>query len=211
MVDVAVLPAFIAVILLFLIPPGPDMAFMVAVGLEKGSGAAVSAILGIGTGMSLYAAGAVAGIGRLAEEHPLIFDLVKILGAGYLIWLAIGTIRSARRTTTTHKSNLTTRPYVRGLAISLTNPKIILFFVAVLPQFIGDAQNTALQLAMLGAVNVLMEVILYGAIGVLAGTFNARFENSGRGGAVLSYIAAAVYLGLAGVALADVVSGALLP
>ncbi|GAA1165439.1 LysE family transporter [Nesterenkonia sandarakina] len=211
MVDVAVLPAFIAVILLFLIPPGPDMAFMVAVGLERGRRAAVTAILGIGTGMSLYAAGAVAGIGQLAQAHPLLFDLVKLLGAGYLIWLGIGTLRSARRATTDHDVSVTARPYVRGLLISLTNPKIILFFVAVLPQFLGEAQNTGLQLAMLGAVNVMMEVVLYGAIGLLAGTFNARFASSGKGRAVLSYMAGAVYLVLAGVAVADVVSAGFFP
>ncbi|WP_318779838.1 LysE family translocator [Nesterenkonia halotolerans] len=197
-------------ILLFLIPPGPDMAFMVAVGLERGRRAAVTAILGIGTGMSLYAAGAVAGIGQLAQAHPLLFDLVKLLGAGYLIWLAIGTFRSARRATDGHEVSVTARPYVRGLLISLTNPKIILFFVAVLPQFMGRAQSTGLQLAMLGAVNVVMEVVLYGAIGVLAGTFNARFTSSRKGAATLSYIAGAVYLGLAGVAIVDVVGVGLL-
>lgn len=114
------------------------MAFMVAVGFERCRRAVVTAILGIGTGMSLYAEGTVAGIGQLAQAHPVLFDLVKLLGTGYLIWLAIGTLRSARRATTDHDVSITARPYVRGLLISLTNPKIILFFVAVLPQFLGE-------------------------------------------------------------------------
>lgn len=210
MVDIAVLPAFVAVILLFLIPPGPDMAFMIAVGLEGGRRIATTAILGIGTGMSVYATGAVVGIGQLADSYPLAFNAVKVIGAGYLLWLALGTIRNARRRTETHEAVVTGHPYVRGLLISLTNPKIILFYVAVLPQFMGEAQIAGLQLALLGAVNVAMEVILYGAIGVLAGSFSARFQGSDKGTSVLSYIAGAVYLVLAGIAIADVAGGGII-
>lgn len=210
MIDLSVLPAFVAVILLFLIPPGPDMAFMVATGLEAGRRAAIKAILGIGTGMSVYATAAVVGIGQLAEQYPVAFDAIKILGASYLLWLAIGTIRHARRSTDSHKVTVADHLYVRGLLISLTNPKIILFYVAVLPQFLGDAQNAGLQFAMLGAVNVAMEVILYGGIGILAGTFNVRFRGSTKGAVTLSYIAGVMYIVLAAVAVADVMGGGIL-
>ncbi|MER7575111.1 LysE family transporter [Streptomyces sp. NPDC126514] len=84
MVDLAVLPTYIAVILLFLAPPGPDMAYMVAVGLEGGRASAVRAILGIGTGMCVYAAAVVAGMGEIARSHPSVLDSVRMLGAAYL-------------------------------------------------------------------------------------------------------------------------------
>jgi threonine/homoserine/homoserine lactone efflux protein len=164
MVDVAVLPGFVVVILLFLVPPGPDMAYMLAVGLAGGRGAAVKAILGIGT-----------------------------------------TVRGARRSPSGSSEVTAARPYVRGLLVSLTNPKVILFYLAVLPQFMGNAQHTELQLALLGAVSVGMEVLLYGAIGVGAGAFHTRFSESHRAGAVLHHIAAAVYLVLAVVILAEAV------
>jgi threonine/homoserine/homoserine lactone efflux protein len=93
------------------------------------------------------------------------------------------------------------------VVVSLANPKVLLFFVAVLPQFMGDAQNAALQLAMLGAVNVVSEVLLYGAIGVLAGAFHSRFRGSRKAGAAFNYIAGAVYVVLAGVVVADVLGG----
>jgi threonine/homoserine/homoserine lactone efflux protein len=206
-VDVGVLPGFIAVILLFLIPPGPDMAYMLAVGLEGGRRAAVKAILGIGTGMSIYAAAVVIGVAEVARSFPLLLVAVKVFGAAYLLWLAFTTFRSARRMAEGPADISTGRPYLRGVLVSLTNPKVILFFLAVLPQFLGSAQNTVLQLAMLGAVNVAMEVLLYGAIGVLAGVFHARFSGSRRAGAVLNYIAAAVYVVLAGVVIVEVVAG----
>lgn len=153
-VDVGVLPGFIAVILLFLIPPGPDMAYMLAVGLESGRRSALKAILGIGTGMSVYAAAVVIGVGKVAQSYPLLLDAVKIFGAAYLLWLAFVTIRNARRMTSGSSGVSAGRPYLRGVLVSLTNPKVILFFLAVLPQFMGDAESAGLQLAMLGTVNV---------------------------------------------------------
>lgn len=203
MVDLAVLPGFIAVILLFLAPPGPDMVYMLAVGLESGRRSAVKAILGIGTGMSVYAAAVVIGVGQLAQSHPALLDAVKLFGAVYLLWLAYVTIRSARQMTSGPGSVPAGRSYLRGVLVSLTNPKLILFFVAVLPQFIGDAQSTQVQLAMLGAVNVATEVVLYGSIGVLAGYFHSRFQGKRRAGVALKYIAGVVYVVLAVVIAAE--------
>jgi threonine/homoserine/homoserine lactone efflux protein len=132
---------------------------------------------------------------------------VKVFGAGYLLWLAYATIRNARRTADRATSTSGRRPYLRGVLVTLTNPKVLLFFLAVLPQFMGDAQDARLQLAMLGGVNVLAEAFLYGTIGMLAGAFHARFKASRRAGAVLSYIAGAVYMTLAGVVVAETLAG----
>lgn len=204
MVDLAVLPGFIAVILLFLIPPGPDMVYMLAVGLEGGRQAAVKAILGIGTGMSIYATAVVIGVARVVESHPMVFDVIRLSGAAYLVWLAFVTIRDARRVTKDPCATATGRWYMRGMLISLTNPKIILFFISVLPQFMGGAQSSGMQLAMLGAVNVMTEVVLYGSIGLLAGYLHSRVHRTGKTGLVLNYIAAIVYAVLSGLILADI-------
>ncbi len=198
-VDFGVLPGFVAVILLFLIPPGPDMAYMLAVGLESGRRSALRAILGIGTGMSIYAAAVVIGVGEVAQSYPLLLDAVKVFGAAYLLWLAYVTIRNARRTASDRSGISPGRSYLRGVLVSLANPKVMLFFLAVLPQFMGDAQNARMQLAMLGAVNVLAEVLLYGGIGVLAGYSHSRFRSTGKARVVLNYVAGAVYVALAAV------------
>lgn len=204
MVDLGVLPAFVAVILLFLAPPGPDMTYMIAVGLEGGRRSALKAILGIGTGMSIYATAVVIGVGEVAQSHPLLLDAIKIFGAAYLLWLAYTTIRNARRAASSPNRNVTERWYLRGVLVSLTNPKLLLFFLAVLPQFMGNATNSDLQLAMLGAVNVLAEVLLYGSIGALAGVFHSRFSGKQRASVILNYIAGTVYIALAGVVLAEI-------
>lgn len=197
MVDFAVLPGFIAVILMFLIPPGPDMAYMLAVGLEGGRQAALKAILGIGTGMSIYAAAVAIGMGRIAQSHPMALDAVRVLGAAYLMWLAFMTLRNARHTVSGPSDIRASRWYLRGVFVSLTNPKLILFFLAVLPQFIGRAENSGLQMAMLGAIDVAMEVALYGWIGVSAGKFRVRLMCTKNATTVLNYIACVVYFVLA--------------
>lgn len=204
MVDLTVLPGFIAVILLFLVPPGPDMAYMLAVGLEGGRRSALKAILGIGTGMSVYAAAVVVGIGEIAQSYPLVLDAVRIFGAVYLLWLAYVTMRSARRAISGHSDITTGRWYLRGVFVSLTNPKVGLFFLAVLPQFIGSAENPDLQMAVLGAVNVLIEMVLYGCVGVLSGVFHARLVGTTNATAVLNYVACSVYVALAATIIVEI-------
>ena len=207
MVDVAVLPGFVGVILLFLIPPGPDMAYMIAVGLQGGRRAAVKAILGIGTGMAVYAAAVVVGVGELMRSFPVALVVLKLLGAAYLLWLAFSTIRGARHAGKDEGRALAPgRWYLRGVTISLTNPKVMLFFLAVLPQFLGNAENATAQLALLGVVNVAAEVVLYGAIGITAGTLHARFTGSQRAASVLHYLAAGVYFVLAVVVIIEAVA-----
>lgn len=203
MVDWSVLPAFIGVILVFLVPPGPDMAYMLAVGLQGGQRAAVKAILGIATGMSVYAAAVVVGLGEIAETHPHLLAVLKLTGGAYLLWLAFTTVRHARDTS--HVAQVAVgRWYFRGLLVSLTNPKLLLFFLAVLPRFTGNASDMTMQLALLGAVNVTTELLLYGAIGVMAGVFHARFTKSRRAGVLMNYVAATVYVVLASIIVVEV-------
>ena len=197
MLDCTVLPAFIGVILVFLAPPGPDMTYMLAVGLQGGRAAAIRAILGIGTGMAAYAGAVALGLGALAAAYPGALAFVKLLGCAYLLWLAISTARHARTAAATPAEAPSQCWYLRGLLVSLTNPKLILFFLAVLPRFIGEASNTTAQLLMLGAVNVSTEVLLYGAIGVAASALSGRFTERPGAQMVFNYIAAAVYLALA--------------
>lgn len=205
MVNPSVLPGFIAVIMLFLIPPGPDMIYMLAVGLEGGRRAAIAAILGIGTGMSIYAGAVVFGVGAVIRSHPLALDIIKAAGAGYLLWLAYRSIRGVRDAGSDTHATAGGRWYARGLLVTLTNPKIVLFFLAVLPSFLGGADNTVAQLAMLGAVNVSTEVVLYGAIGTLAGTFHARFSRSLGARSRLSHVSAIAYVVLAAVIVGEIV------
>lgn len=203
MLDVTVLPAFVAMILMFLAPPGPDMMLMITVGLQGGRTAALKAIAGIGTGMAIYAAAVVLGVGFVAARYPALISALELIGAGYLFWLAWSSARHANEAAM--QPTISGRWYGRGLAVSLTNPKLMLFFAAVLPGFVGHAANVTGQLALLGAVNIALEVILYGSIGVFAAQFGDRLTRRPQAGANLHRIAAVVYALLAGFIVYDAV------
>ena len=96
MIDATVLPAFIATILAFLIPPGPDMMVMIAIGLQGGRTAAVKGILGIGTGMAFYAAAVTLGLGLVTARAPCLLSALMLLGAVYLLTLAWSSLRRGR-------------------------------------------------------------------------------------------------------------------
>lgn len=203
--DLSVLPGFVLAVVLILVAPGPDMAYMVAVGLGGGRRAALSAIAGICSGMGVYAAIVIAGLGTIVASSPLLLTVIKIFGAGYLLWLGIGAIRSARTVAGTQRSLASNRWYARGLLVSLTNPKLLLFFIALLPQFIGEASSPTLQLALLSVIDILIEFVLYGAVGLFAGSFQSRFADSSGGKKLLHYISACVYFALAIAVVVDLV------
>lgn len=195
MLDVTVLPAFVAMILMFLAPPGPDMMLMVTVGLQGGRAAALKAIAGIGTGMGIYAAAVVLGLGFVADRYPALLSALELIGAGYLFCLAWSSVRHAHEAAA--QPTISGRWYGRGLAVSLTNPKLMLFFAAVLPDFRGHAANVAGQLALLGAVNITLEVVLYGSIGVFAAQFRDRLTRRPQANVNLHRVAAVAYALLA--------------
>lgn len=175
-------------------------------GLESGRRAAVTAILGVCTGMSLYTVAVVAGLGALVDSHSWLLTALKIFGAAYLLWLGISALRSPKRTVARSQGLEPGWWYLRGVVVSVTNPKIVLFFLAFLPQFIGDALNPALQLALLGGIDILIELILYGTVGVLAGVFHSHFEGNPRTAKLLNCIACIVYLLLSAVVIVDLLS-----
>lgn len=201
--DLSVVPGFVLAVILILIAPGPDLAYMVAVGLGGGRRAALSAITGICSGMGIYAVIVIAGLGTIVASSPLALTVIKIFGAGYLAWLGIGALRSARTTTKNQRNLALDRWYLRGLLVSLTNPKLLLFFIALLPQFIGEASSPTLQLTLLSVIDILIEFVLYGTVGLFAGSFQSRFADSAKGGRVLHYISAGVYFALATLVVVD--------
>ncbi|WP_309132585.1 LysE family translocator [Brevibacterium sp.] len=206
MIDWTVVPTFVTAVVLVLIAPGPDMAYMVAVGIEGGRRAAVRAILGVCSGMVVYVLAVVAGFGALVSSQPWLLTALKIFGAGYLLWLGVSVLRRGKQTAADREHPPSENWYFRGAVVSLTNPKIALFFLAFLPQFIGDADSPAVQMAMLGILDVLIELVLYGAVGLFAARFHTRLAADGRAGMVLSIIACAVYLLLAGAVIVDLLS-----
>jgi threonine/homoserine/homoserine lactone efflux protein len=146
--------------------PGVDLLYTLVCTLRHGRSAGLAAALGIASGCVIHALGAAFGLAALMAASAAVFQLVKWAGAAYLLWLALGMLRSATRRSAAAAIALAGEPegavaapapklmpiFRRGLLTNVLNPKVALFFLALLPQFIAaDAPNKTLAFLALGA------------------------------------------------------------
>lgn len=148
---------FLAVSLLVAVVPGVDMAVVTQQVLGSGRRAGLLAVAGIVTGSAIQATAATVGLSALLAASAPAFAALKVAGATYLIWLGILALWRARvspdpqDTTPTARSGAR-RSFGAGLLTNLLNPKIVLFYVAFLPQFVDPGAGAALRTAFLAAV-----------------------------------------------------------
>jgi threonine/homoserine/homoserine lactone efflux protein len=138
--DIDVLLAFTAAGILLVLTPGPDMTLFIGQTLAGGRARGIAALLGASTGLVVHTMLAAFGLSALLAASVTAFGVLKVVGVAYLIWLAIAALR--------HGSALTLRPeagapqpiarvYLTGVGINLLNPKIVMFFLTFLPQFVS--------------------------------------------------------------------------
>ncbi|MGA0595053.1 LysE family translocator [Enterovirga sp. CN4-39] len=136
------------------ITPGPDMSLFLAKTITGGRRAGLLAMLGTMAGCCIHTVLAAIGVSALLAASETAFMVLKIVGAGYLLWLAVDAVRhgSALRLRDTGRQELSAwRTFLLGFGVNLTNPKIVLFFVTFLPQFVNPGNaNAAGQLLFLG-------------------------------------------------------------
>ncbi len=167
---------FLAAAALITLAPGPDNLFVLSLGLSRGRRAGIGFGLGCAAGCFTHTLWATLGVTALVAASATAFTVLKLAGAAYLIWLGIGALRSAGATLTaadeTPGAGNALRPYLlRGLIANAINPKVALFFLAFLPQFVDPARgNAALQTALFGTLFSLQTVLIFSAIGYYAGT-----------------------------------------
>ncbi|MEU0794670.1 LysE family translocator [Amycolatopsis sp. NPDC005961] len=165
-VDPHLLLAFVLTTIVAMVTPGPDMLFILGCGMRGGPKAGLLATAGVATSEAIHVAVAAAGLAALFAAVPVAFTVVRVTGAAYLIYLGVQAIRN-RKPLVERKSD---RAYLSGLLTNLLNPKMVTFTIAFLPQFVDPARgHVALQFAVLGAVMIVFEFLVDGAVGVLAG------------------------------------------
>ena len=158
------------------IVPGADMAFVVASAARSGKRAGVIASLGIGAGALVHILAAVLGLSAILASSQAAFNAVKWIGAAYLLWLAVSLLRSggSRDVQVAAPAQSGWRVFRAGMLVNILNPKVALFFLAFLPQFVDPAADApALQILFLGlwfdfagtAVNIVIALAAAGAAG----------------------------------------------
>ena len=153
MIDISVLPLFLAGAIALAIAPGPDMVFTMASAAAQGWRGGLAAAAGIITGGLFWVAATALGLAALlaTSEHAL--TAIRWIGGAYLIFLAIQTVRHIDDTPKVDAAKRLSSAYRRGLLTNLLNPKIGLFFIAFLPQFTNpDIGPVWIQIVILGLI-----------------------------------------------------------
>jgi threonine/homoserine/homoserine lactone efflux protein len=161
-------PAFLAVVLLAYVVPGPDFAVIVRASAE-GARHGLAAAAGAQTGLFAHMAAAVCGLSVLLAGSPAALRAIQLTGAAYLAYLGARALWASRRVGGTgetdphHTPAAPRRWYTQGLATNLTNPKAILFFASILPQFVDADGDPAAQVLLLGVVDVAIGLAVWAA------------------------------------------------
>ncbi len=168
MIDPATLIAFLPAALALNLLPGADMMFCLAQGLRGGPRPAVAASAGISTGAMVHVTATGLGLGALVATFPVLFGLIRWVGVAYLLWLAWRTL--ATPIATPDKPPVQPRRAFRdGLIVNLSNPKVVLFILAFVPQFVDPARAILPQFLAFGAILALGGFVVNGLVGVFAG------------------------------------------
>ena len=197
-VDPLVLLAFIPAGLALNLTPGADMMFTLAQGLKGGPRAGMAANAGIAVGGMVHTVIAGLGLGALVAAHPLAFDVIRWGGVAYLLWLAVQSLRAgplAARGDVAARS--LGRVFLDGLMVNLLNPKVILFILAFLPQFVDPSRAVLPQFLILGLVFSLGGFVVNGIVAVFAGGAGQRLAGSATFARWLGRAGAAIFAGLA--------------
>ena len=196
---------FFGVSLLLGLTPGPDNLFVLVQSAQRGWRAGMAVVLGLCVGLVVHTAAVALGLAAVFAASAMAFTALKWCGAAYLAYLAWGALRApaavasgAAPAAAAGTAPSARRMVVRGMVMNLTNPKVLVFFLAFLPQFADPALGpVAWQLMVLGVVFMVATLLVFGAIACFTGAFGALLQRSARAQTVLNRVAGLVFLGLA--------------
>ncbi len=199
--DISVMAAFAVAAAVLAITPGPDMALFISRTVNHGRGHGVAAVFGAVSGLMVHSFLAAFGISLLLIAAPTAFLALKIAGALYLLWLAIQAVRAEgglRLATGDRRTPRLSESYLTGIGINLTNPKIVLFFVTFLPQFVASTDpHAAGKLLFLGVEFLVVAVPIVLVIVMLAERIARLLTRSLAARRTLNWSFAAVFAAFA--------------
>lgn len=196
--------AFLGASILLTLAPGPDILFVIAQGISNGRAAAVTTATGLCSGIIVHTAAAALGVSAIFHTSTLAFRTLKYAGAAYLLYLAYKTVREKGAFAAADGAGLIqgVALFRRGLIMNLLNPKVSLFFLAFLPQFVSPAAGSVpMQMLLLGLIFMVQAVIIFSTIGMLSGTFGKYILQNQKVSKIMGWAAAGIYT-LIGIRLA---------
>lgn len=191
---------FFTTSLLLALAPGPDNIFVLTLSILRGRLAGIIVILGLCTGLIIHSSAVALGVAVIFQISTVAFSLLKLIGAGYLVYLAWQAFRAAAKKIQSNSDEEVNywKLYNRGIIMNITNPKVSIFFLAFLPQFVDPSRGlVSLQILLLGCLFILATILVFGSIALLSGTLGQWLKRTDNIQTILNRIAGTVFLGLA--------------
>lgn len=199
-VSAETLGVFMAASVALALAPGPDNIFVLTQSALHGRKAGLLVTLGLCTGLIFHTAAVAFGVAAVVAASVLAFTLLKLAGAGYLLYLAWQAFRPGAtdldEVSGTGVSGA--RLYGRGVIMNITNPKVAIFFLAFLPQFADPARGAVtLQILVFGGLFIVATLLVFGAVAWFAGFLGEWLHRSPRAQVYLNRAAGAIFVALA--------------
>lgn len=193
--------AFAAMSFLLIVIPGPSVLFVIGRALAQGRRAALTTVAGNTLGACVLVVAVALGVGAVVERSVLVFTVLKLAGAAYLVYLGVKAVRQRRSLQAAFTGDGPAHGGLRtlweGFAVGVANPKTMVFFAAVLPQFVDRNQgHVSAQMLLLGLVFNVIAVVFDSAWGLVAAGARSWFANSPRRLALVGGVGGLTMIGL---------------
>lgn len=189
--------------LILVMVPGPAVIYILTRSVSQGRAAGLASAVGVNLGSTIHVLFAVAGLSFILASSAVLFSIVKWAGVAYLAWIGYRTLTAddIAFTETTEEPSDLLRIFGQGVVVNVLNPKVAMFFLAFLPQFIDpDAANAALQSFALGMTLVVIGLISDSVYALVGGSIGRLFRRRPGAASTTRRVAGATYLALAGFA-----------
>jgi len=192
--------SFVVATCILALSPGPDNMYVLTQSLVNGSKSALATTAGLISGCIVHTTLLAFGISAVITTNPSLFFGIKVLGALYLLYLAYSVFKND--VTLEFSENAPKKSYgqlfKQGVIMNLLNPKVMLFFLALFPQFLWEPQtNTVRQFYILGVTFMVVSFIVFATIALLAGSVSSFLNKNKHTGVVLKWLQILVFLAIA--------------
>jgi len=189
--------------LVLVVIPGPAVIYILTRSISQGRPAGLASAVGVNLGSAIHVVGAVAGLSVILASSAILYSAVKWAGVAYLVWLGIRTLRSQDEifTNTSAEPAALKRIFTQGVIVNVLNPKVAMFFLAFLPQFVDpDSPVPWLQSLVLGLTLVVIGLISDSVYALIGGQVGGVLRRNPRAGSTTRTASGVAYFALAGVA-----------
>jgi threonine/homoserine/homoserine lactone efflux protein len=200
MFDINTLLTFITASTVLAFAPGPDNIFVLTQSIVSGKSAGIKITLGLCTGLIVHTSIVTFGVAAIFQTSLLAFNILKYIGAGYLLFLSWKAFKASSSDIKINKNNKLSswQLYRRGIIMNVTNPKVSIFFMAFLPQFANPSRGSiTIQLLLLGFMFIIVTFVVFGLISQLAGIIGKWLMKTKKAERILNILAGSIFAGLA--------------